>query len=54
MRGRNYAEALVRQAEYAPPPPIDAGTLETVSLVVSEMAQMMFAPAIAEFEALAE
>ncbi len=53
LRGRNYAEALVLQAEYAPQPPIDAGTLETASAPVREMAQTMFAPTVREFAALA-
>ena len=53
LRGRNYAEALVLQAEYAPEPPIAAGTPETASAPVREMMETMFAPTMQEFAALA-
>lgn len=41
------------QAEYAPEPPINAGNLSDASEDVSEMMQLMFGPAAAEFKALA-
>jgi cyclohexyl-isocyanide hydratase len=53
LRGRAYAEALVLQAEYAPAPPIRAGTIDQASPAVAEMMQTMFAPLEAEFRALA-
>lgn len=53
LRGRKYAEGLVLQAEYAPEPPINAGTLSDASDDVSEMMQLMFGPVAAEFKALA-
>lgn len=54
LRGRAYAEALVLQAEYAPQPPIDAGTLDAASGPVSEMMQTMFTPLLADFRAMAK
>ena len=53
LRGRAYAEALVLQAEYAPEPPIAAGTLTTASAPVSSMMSQMFAPLAEQFRALA-
>ncbi len=53
LRGRNYAETLVLQAEYAPEPPIAAGTLGTASDPVREMMETMFAPTVQEFADLA-
>ncbi|ROT94146.1 DJ-1/PfpI family protein [Altererythrobacter sp. FM1] len=52
LRGRNYAEALVLQAEYAPEPPIRAGTLDTTSPDVGNMMNLMFAPVAEQFRAL--
>lgn len=53
LRGRNYAESLVLQAEYDPMPPIDAGRLETASAPVREMLVTMFTPLQAKFRATA-
>lgn len=53
LRGRNYAEALVLQAEYDPAPPIKAGRLEDASQPVREMMEGMFKPLQAKFAALA-
>ena len=53
LRGRNYAEALVLQAEYAPEPPIRAGHVDQASPAVAEMMQLMFTPVQAQFRALA-
>lgn len=53
LRGRNYAEALVLQAEYAPEPPIRAGSLAEASPLTGEMMQTMFAGVREEFRALA-
>lgn len=52
LRGRNYAEALVLQAEYAPEPPIEAGTLATASPEVARMMRLMFEPISERFRAL--
>ena len=53
LRGRNYAEALVLQAEYEPEPPIRAGHVDQASPAVAEMMQLMFTPVQAQFRALA-
>jgi putative intracellular protease/amidase len=53
LRGRVYAEALVLQAEYAPQPPIIAGSLATASPDVGNMMNLMFAPVAEQFRALA-
>lgn len=53
MRGQTYAEALMLQAEYAPQPPFEGGTLETASDDMSEMYQLMFSPVVSEMRALA-
>lgn len=52
LRGRNYAEALVLQAEYAPEPPIHAGSLATASPEVARMMSFMFEPVAERFRAL--
>lgn len=53
MRGQTYAEALMLQAEYAPQPPFEGGTLETASDDMREMYQLMFSPVVSEMRALA-
>ena len=53
IRGQTYAEGLMLQAEYAPQPPFDGGTLETESDDMSEMYQLMFSPVVREIRALA-
>jgi len=53
MRGRNYAEALVLQAEYDPAPPIKAGRLDDASPPVRDLMETMFTPLQAKFAALA-
>ncbi|WP_285712689.1 DJ-1/PfpI family protein [Erythrobacter oryzae] len=53
LRGRDYAEALVLQAEYAPEPPIIAGSMATASAPVGSMMGQMFAPVAEQFRALA-
>ena len=53
MRGRNYAEALVLQAEYDPAPPIKAGRLGDASPPVRDLMETMFTPLQAKFAALA-
>lgn len=52
LRGRDYAEALVLQAEYAPEPPIVAGSVKTASAPVSNMMSQMFTPVAEQFRAL--
>jgi len=54
LRGRDYAEALVLQAEYAPEPPITAGSVAAASAPVGNMMSQMFAPVAEQFRALAE
>ncbi|MEO0462056.1 MAG: DJ-1/PfpI family protein [Pseudomonadota bacterium] len=53
MRGQAYAEALMLQAEYAPQPPFEGGTLETASDDMSEMYELMFSPLVEEMRSLA-
>jgi putative intracellular protease/amidase len=53
LRGRNYAEALVLQAEYDPHPPIRAGRPQDASAPVREMMETMFTPLQAQFRAAA-
>ncbi|XOV90627.1 MAG: DJ-1/PfpI family protein [Pseudomonadota bacterium] len=53
LRGRSYAEGLVLQAEYAPDPPIDAGSRETAPAPIVEMYDVMFAPLAEQFRQLA-
>lgn len=53
MRGQPYAEALMLQAEYAPQPPFEGGTLETAPEDMSEMYQLMFSPLVEEMRSLA-
>lgn len=53
LRGRNYAEALALQAQYAPEPPIQAGSLAEASPLTGEMMSTMFAPVAEQFRALA-
>lgn len=54
LRGRDYAEALVLQAEYAPEPSIVAGSMATASAPVGNMMSQMFAPMEDQFRALAK
>ena len=54
LRGRSYAEALVVQAEYAPAPPFNSGTMETAPADVGHMMGTMFAPVAEQFRALAK
>jgi transcriptional regulator GlxA family with amidase domain len=54
LRGRDYAEALVLQAEYAPEPPITAGSMATATAPVGNMMGQMFAPVAERFRALAK
>ena len=54
LRGRDYAEALVLQAEYAPEPPIVAGSMAAASAPVGNMMGQMFAPVAEQFRALAK
>jgi cyclohexyl-isocyanide hydratase len=53
LRGRNYAEGLVLQSEYAPQPPIIGGALATTSAPVGDMMQRFFEPVQQQFRALA-
>jgi cyclohexyl-isocyanide hydratase len=53
LRGRNYAEGLVLQSEYAPQPPIKGGSLGSTSKPVADMMQQLFAPVTKQFKALA-
>lgn len=53
LRGRNYAESLVLQAEYDPTPPIKAGRLQDASAPVRDMMETMFTPLQAKFRAAA-
>jgi transcriptional regulator GlxA family with amidase domain len=46
LRGRMYAEAIQLQAEYAPEPPFNAGTPETVHPSLREPMHDRFAPAL--------
>ncbi len=53
LRGRNYAESLVLQAEYAPDPPMRAGRPQDASAPVREMLETMFTPLREQFRAAA-
>jgi cyclohexyl-isocyanide hydratase len=53
-RGRDYADALVLQAEYAPEPPIVAGSMASASAPLGAMMSQMFAPVADQFRALAK
>lgn len=44
LRGVNYAKAIQLQAEYAPEPPFDAGTLKTAPPAVADAMSTMLAP----------
>lgn len=44
LRGANYARAIQLQAEYAPAPPYDAGTLSTAPPAVARAMSDMLAP----------
>lgn len=44
LRGVNYAKAIQLQAEYAPQPPFDAGTLATAPPAVADAMAGMLAP----------
>jgi hypothetical protein len=53
LRGEAYAKALMLQAEYAPVPPYNAGTMATAPADVGGMMGTMFAPLAVKFRALA-
>lgn len=53
IRGRSYAEALQLQAEYAPQPPFDAGTLERAPPDIASSMSGMFEPVRFETRAIA-
>lgn len=53
-RGRDYAEALVLQAEYAPELPIVAGSMASASAPVGTMMSQMFTPVADQFRTLAK
>jgi putative intracellular protease/amidase len=53
LRGRPYAEALMLQAEYAPAPPFQGGTIATTPPAIAGPLQDMFAPLVARTRALA-
>lgn len=46
LRGRPYAEAIQLQAEYAPDPPFDAGSLDRIDPALAEPMHDMFATAL--------
>ncbi len=54
LRGEAYAKALMLQAEYAPVPPYNAGTMATAPADVGGMMGTMFAPVADRFRALAK
>ena len=53
LRGEPFARAVALNAEYAPVPPITAGTPTTVGLAATAMLREMYAPLIAEMQAVA-
>ncbi|GAA0471304.1 DJ-1/PfpI family protein [Parasphingorhabdus litoris] len=53
LRGTKYAEALRLQAEYAPEPPVDGGTLATTDPAVADAMNGMFASTREQFRQLA-
>ncbi|MEP2101288.1 MAG: DJ-1/PfpI family protein [Parasphingorhabdus sp.] len=53
LRGKKYAEALRLQAEYAPEPPVDGGTLATTDPAVADAMNGMFASTREQFRQLA-
>mgnify|MGYP000728289004 CR=1 FL=1 len=54
LRGEPYAKAVQLQAEYAPQPPFVGGTPETTDAVLYRNLHQIFAPAVFEFNALAQ
>jgi cyclohexyl-isocyanide hydratase len=54
LRGEAYAKALMLQAEYAPVPPYNAGTMATAPADVGGMMGTMFAPLADKFRATAK
>jgi len=46
LRGEPYAKAIQLQAEYAPEPPLSAGTPETIDPDLGSAMHRMFAPGI--------
>ena len=46
IRGRPYAEAIQLQAEYAPEPPLEAGSPENIDPALGESMHSMFATAL--------
>jgi cyclohexyl-isocyanide hydratase len=53
LRGHNYARAIQLQAEYAPKPPYNAGTLETCPPEVAAIMTEMLAPFTGMVKAIA-
>lgn len=53
LRGAKYAEALRLQAEYAPEPPVNGGSLSEADPAIADAMDGMFATARAQFRQLA-
>lgn len=53
LRGEPFARAVALNAEYAPVPPITAGTPTTAGPAATAMLREMYAPLIAEMQAVA-
>lgn len=53
LRGKKYAEALRLQAEYAPEPPVDGGTLSDTDPAIANAMDGMFAMVREQFRQLA-
>jgi len=53
LRGEPFARAVALNAEYAPAPPISAGTPATAGPAASRMLRSMYAPLIAEMQVTA-
>lgn len=53
LRGEPYARAVALNAEYAPAPPLDAGTPRTAGAAATNMLRTMYAPLIDEMQAAA-
>ncbi len=50
LRGKEYAQAIQLQMEYAPAPPFNSGTPDTATPFVSDSVKGMFAPLILDME----
>ncbi len=54
LRGEAYARAVALNAEYAPAPPLDAGSPASAGVDATSMLQAMYAPLVAEMTSAAQ